>query len=182
VVNKKKDNQPKWVKFIDKQMTELKDEAGPGRTQWKEDVVEAFGFYNNDRTVIFPNPLSKDARKNPDSEGQYHNPLLRQHVDALVASTTHNDIKIRYIPKIDQQGLDDYARMGNALFDSYRTHIGWDNKIHALALHTALFSRGYIGLYIDEMQDLPEPRADFRLITPGSYSVPPALPTMMRLK
>lgn len=174
MVDKKTKEKPKWVDFIDDRMGVLIKDAGEERAQWRDDVEEAFGFYNCDRTVIFPrSTLSKEARDEPDNDAQYHIPLLRQHVDSFVASTTNNDIKIRYVPKIDQQGLDVIARMGNALFDSYRTHIGWDNKIYALALHTALFGRGYIQLYIDEFQDWPEPRADIRLITPWQlYSTP----------
>ena len=164
----KRKEQEKWVKYIDLRMAELTNDARDERKQWSEDVEEAFGFYNCDRHVIFQTALSKDARKDPDQPAQYHIPLLRQHVDSFVAGTTHNDIKIRYVPKIDQdqqdQLVDDVARMGNALFESYRTHISWDTKIHTLALHTALFGRGYMSLYINEVQDFPEPRADLRLL------------------
>lgn len=176
MAKKEKIEQPKWVKHIDSKMTQLIDHATDERDAWSDDVEEALGFYHNDRSVIFANALSKESRRDPNLPAQYHIPLVRQYVDSFVASTTQDDIKIRYVPKIDQQGVDMLARMGNALFDSYRTHIGWDGKIHALALHTVLFGRGYMGLYVDEVQDFPEPRADIRLFNAWQVYATPGVP------
>ena len=175
-----KTEQPPWVKKIDLRISELINEARDERKQWSDDVEEAFGFYNCDRSVIFQSPLDSEARRDPDAESQYHIPVVRQHVDGLVASTTGNDIKIRYVPYLDQSTLntmpDDVARMGNALFGSYRSHIGWDNKIHKLSLHTALFGRGYMSLYVDEVQNFPDPRADIRLLNAWQVYSTPGVP------
>ena len=166
----------KWVTAVSARMCELVKEAKDDRQEWQDIVEETLGWYQCDRTVIFKTPESSEARKQAESQSQSHIPILRQHVDSFVASTTHGDIKIRYVPKIDQQGMEDVTRMGNALFDSHRSLIFWDSKMHTVALQTAIFGRSYMGLYIDEVQVYPDPLASIRIFNPWQMHSTPGVP------
>ena len=173
----KKREPDKWVKHVGQRMEELVTDVGTDRQQWDKDCNEVFGYYMGDRAVIFNDKaLSSQERKLAGAPEQNHIPMLGWVIDTLNAST-NSDIKPRYIPKLDQNtqdpSVDDVARMGNAVFDSCRTWIGWDTIMYKLGLESFLFGRSYVVGYIDSKKSFPTPRADLKLLNAWQvYSTP----------
>lgn len=163
----------KWVKKSIKLMEELKKDAEEERAQWSKDAPVNYGWAMGDRKVIFgEDAKSEDALDDPEALSQYHIPLTSKELESFVASTNSSEIKPRYVPKIEQselpegQTIDMIARMGNAAFEAYRSHIGLEDHNHIMMKELGIFDRAYIALCVDYVKDFPYPRADVRRFNP----------------
>jgi len=166
-MNKNDDNDSRnesWLKKTIAKMDKLKEASENERSQWEKDAPINFGWAMCDRSVIFDGEGDED--KGEDSRSAYHIPIVSEKIESFVAAVNSNEVKPRYIPKLDQDKQtttpDIIARMGNASFDSYRSHIGWDHHMHIIAKELAIFDRAYVGLCVDYVKDFPSPRADVR--------------------
>ena len=157
------------AKRIVTQMQSLIDAAERDRTQWNAEAKKWFGYYICDPTVVFGKQVESDPTLGAKMRGQatYHNPMVPQLIEALVAALNGRDIEIRYIPKIDQDlgsaqpdmaiPVGELTRMGNAAFDACRGLIDWNSHMHTMVKEVAIFDRAYIANCIDYRTNFPDP-------------------------